>query len=300
MKKGKYFLLVLVIFLCSWTVPQINSSNIKFNSIRDIDKSLASPPYYILKELDNSWNGIYLNQAYIKPFLGSCDTKNVSNCVEYTYLALYKVFNKDVSYRNILAVTYWGELALFGRSNNKLKMASYEAFFRNFFDKQGGGCRFNHDETTPLFDCRYDNIIDWLSTSQHWRDAAVLTQDGQYIRINLSRLLGLPVEDIKSKTVLGFKGFDKDPFNNMIFNLTLWRSGQGSDVPSIWGNTKIQAGSTTYLPTKPKEDKGHIIVHYYTDRKATVGDDVPEMPSCTLVSVITTVDGRISGLGTCK
>lgn len=300
MKKPRYLLLLLVLVLCSWTFPAVNSSQVSFTYIRDIDRDLPPPSDYTLANFNYAWHGIYLNQAYIKPFLGACDNKHVNNCVEYTYLAAYQAFNHDLSYRNILAITYWGELAIFGRSNKKLKMASYEALFRNFFDSQGGGCRFNHDDKQPYFDCRYDNIITWLSTSQHWRDAAVISSDGEYIRVNLTRLFGLPVDDIRGKTIRGFRGFDKDPFNNMISNITLWRNGQGSDVPSTWGNTKIDAGATTYLAKKPGEDKGHIIVHYYTDRKATIGDDVPEMPSCTLVSVITTVDGRISGLGTCN
>ena len=300
MKYRKYLLLSMVFVLCSWTTPSVNSSRIRFNTLRDIDRNLPPPSDYTIAKLQYAWHGLYLNQAYIEPFLGPCDSKHVDNCVQYTYLATYQAFEQDISYRDILAITYWGELAIFGRSSRKLKMISYEALFRNFFDSQGGGCRFNHDDVDPVFDCRYDNMIEWLSTSQHWRDAAIKSADGLYIRINLERLLGLSVDDIHKSTVKGFRGFDRDPFRKMIENIAIWRNGQGSDVPSTWGNTKIDAGATSYIAAKPREDKGHLIVHYYDDRSATLGNDVPEMPSCTLVSIITTVDGRIPGLGTCN
>lgn len=300
MKRSKYLLLVVMLVLCSSTSPTVNSSAVQFKYLTDIDRNLPPPSSEVLHELQSSWHDIYLNQAYIEPFLGPCDTKHVESCVEYTYLAAYQAFHSYISYREVLAITYWGELAIFGRSGKKLKMTSYEALFRNFFDSQSGGCRFNHDDKNPSFDCRYDNLIQWLSTSQHWRDAAVKSQDGKYIRVNLERLFGLPVDDINAKTVRGFRGFDHDPFSNMIKNINIWRNGQGSDVPSTWGNTRINSGATSYIALKPEEDKGHIIIHYYTDRTATIGDDVPEPPACTLVSVITTVDGRIPGLSTCN
>lgn len=300
MRKFKWLLPLLALLICSWTSPYIDSSEVRFSSILDINRKTPVPTGTVLDDFNEAWHGIYLNQAYIKPFLGECDSKHISNCVQYTYLAAYKAFGDKMDYRDVLSITYWGELAIFGHSSKKLKMASYEAFFRNFFDKQGGGCRFNHDDSYPVFDCRYDNLIAWLSTSQHWRDAAVRSQDGEYIRVNLYRLFGLPYDDISKKTLRGFLGFDKEPFDLMFKNITTWRNGQGSDVPSTWGNTKIAAGATTYTHEKPSEDKGHIIVHYYTDRKATLGLDMPEIPSCTLVSIITTVDGRIPGLGTCS
>ena len=276
------------------------SSSVSFKTLPDIDQNTAIPDYWTMADLNSAWHGIYLSQAYIKPFLGPCDSKHVDNCVQYSYLALYKSFKSNVSYRTILAITYWGELAIFGHSGKKLKMTSYEALFRNFFDAQGGGCRYNHDNSNPSFYCRYSNLISWLSTSQHWRDAAVISQDGQYIRVNLQRLLGIPVEEIGTKTLRGYMGFDKDPFVNMVKNIELWRNGQGSDVPSTWGNTRLEPQATTYIHAHPGEDKGHILVHYYTDRRATIGTDMPEIPVCTLVSVITTVDGRLPGLATCQ
>lgn len=197
-----------------------------------------------------------------------CSSTNPRACVQQVYDTL-TTERGAMDNSDILAITFYGELGLF-TTQQGLKALAIEALVRSYYDTQSGACR-------PA--C--DHIVDYLTNSQHWRDS--IRNDV----VNMTRLLG------KDDAYLKYK----DMLQNAIDLHPEWLTGQGYGLPSMWGNIRLDAGDTTY----PTGDGvlGALVVHYYSDRSATFGDDVPAIPDCTLAAVIIDVTGRFK-VGTCS
>jgi hypothetical protein len=257
----------------------------------------------------------------------------VTNAV--THKGIERLLNKraespyiytDYRITSVLAVTYFGELADFGFINQ----TAHEALARNFFNYPIGGCPY--DNTTGVYNCTYDNMIVWLSDLQAWIDAAAVdnTHDQPLIRINLKVLTGVLSDEIgvlpdeisnrrgymKYMSSIGEIIFNPNNLINPINPSTGWRTGQGPDVASRWGNKVIATSDTIY--SLGDEDKAAIVIHLYTYSSITLqtyGSDViygdePENgetrsggtqlspPYCTYVALIVTSQGGF-GVGTC-
>lgn len=255
----------------------------------------------------------------LNAFLGTCDRLHPEICVEYSYLVFFSIFadSKSVvsptndnqrlpTIRDILAITFLDELSPY--AYQQLNEIAYQALGRSFFDPESGGCRYRTLEND--FECSYSNIIAWLFTTQHWRDAVIMEDmdgDGQFeVRINLQRLVGVSRSNIARQSFnSGYLAWDRQPVDAIFANLDQWRTGQGPTVPSRWGNSVIDAGFTTYAA--PPGVIGYYLTHsyrysqrsFYTfnqnnrygdnrDTESGVPDGIILTPICTLVSAITT------------
>lgn len=258
------------------------------NSFEEIFYTSMSPPMSHTDAII-SFEG---DSVYMASILGPCDADNTSNCAQYTYTALYsQMANVDVqlSLFDILAITYYGELSHFHLSGNSDDaMASYEAITRSFFDKQSGACLYE-----GTYFCAYPYLIRWLSTMQHWTDAAV--QEDDVIRINTYRLLGLHYYDVPTTETLGYLGYDRRLYTNIDQNIALWHTGQGYDVPSSWGNTTITTSEE--LRRFQNNDEIITIATFYIYDGITLvneSDSSYGEPNCILLAVITTLEGRLA------
>ncbi|MDX1990988.1 MAG: hypothetical protein SF029_01280 [bacterium] len=289
------------------------------------DIPLPHPPNAVWIAFQSAREETTGDDVFLDAFLGECNASSTRNCVEYSYLVFYEIFSEQKgipTIQDMLAITYYGELSPFNRGGSTLKDTAHEALARAFFDSQSGACRFSTVSNT--FDCTYTNIISWLDTTQLWRDATVM-EEADTVRVNHLSLTGVQRELIGDTSITqGYLGFDGD-VKNIIFNSTnlqIWRTGQGNDVPSTWGNQVIPAGTTSYTHSTPDENKGHIIIHtwFYNSRILTTyntdivyGDNreqpqseisVPvgttlTPPDCTIVAIITTTEDRLDSLSSC-
>ena len=174
-----------------------------------------------------------------------CSAQAPYECARYALLALdvrlnrRELFDDTISWLDILAITYWGEFhtisyaaddraGYVGRRSPKSRAA--EALLRNFFDRQTGACRY----VEPRFDCELDYLVRWTSHFQHWIDSVTmrLSDKGVWIiRVNTARLTGITANDTRPG---GFKSY-----TGWLYTASqrdLFRTGQGPNVPSVWGN----------------------------------------------------------------
>ena len=207
------------------------------------DIAVPFPPFDKQELYDNSSaveeHGIIQYDA----FLGICDPNNPIICAEYVYLAFLDIFTQRKaiatvqdpsqglpSIRDVLAITYRGELADFDAFG---KLIAYEALGRNFFDQQTGACRYR--ETLQVYDCSYEQMIEWIGTMQLWRDSVVMVGQDQ-VAVNLSALAAIDLELVgnpQDASNRGYFGYDAGPPDTIFENLPIWRGGQGHAVPSI-------------------------------------------------------------------
>lgn len=124
-----------------------------------------------------------------------------------------------------------------------------EAFVRNFTDAQAGGC------------CTYARLIDWLAGMQGWYGATLFTE----------LVPGEPLSQVLKRT-----GYDSD-----------WLSGQGPDVPSVWGVQCRRPGTTSL------ERRWSYLVHTYDDGYTFNGDVRPGGPTHTYETFIGTMSERV-------
>jgi hypothetical protein len=274
-------------------------------------------------------------------YFGICGGEStVLNCAQYTYSAFYALFEhytgKAPTIWDVLSSVYFNELGLY-QFNSARSDAALQALARSFFSgvQNSGGCRFNNDQ----FDCSYLNMIEWLSTTAwnlHTCYPALDTNPNTcpsstgLMYTNLLRTLGFTdaslVVDIfnsppnpgpqfdtttfHESVQLGFGMFAYDRHVRQISqNITSWRTGPGSQIPSKWGNIQLSPGTTSYPETDNPWRRFPIIQHNHRDpnngetfttldANNRYGDDLGEIGAtqtldsyCTTVTVITDVTG---------
>ncbi len=307
----------------STTIPD-NANTLLFTSIVSPPASHLARASRLLRNASTST----LNRVSLSRNLyGACNSSHKSVCAKYSYLMFYGFFveytGRAPSLWDLFSAVYNGELGTYQGSQTSL-----QAFVRNFFDLQSGGCRYGGGG----YSCTYDQLVGWLATSQFWIDR--VKPSGTQMIVNV---LGLTGEDIPGQTwndIRRIKPVDTQRLHNRIRtggmfnydvkikdaimgNLTTWRSGQSPNHPSAWGNTVLPAGSTTYPAFNRNEQYDLVITHVFSNGKTTMGfntntnttwgDDANERvvglpltpPHCTYISVITTTEGRLGNLSAC-
>ncbi|MBP6298302.1 MAG: hypothetical protein KA401_03065 [Anaerolineae bacterium] len=250
---------------------------------------------------------------------GVCDSSNRLACAKYAYLAFFGFFmeytGNPPSVWDLLSVTFHGELPDWGED-----LVAAEALARNFLDGTAGGCKY----VTSTYDCSYSNIVMWMSTMQYWlldppRGYVGPTQ----VTVDLFTLLGIdrgvihqldqrrlegPISTEDFHAAINIGGmFDYDGFMRISMNNHIsWRTGQGPDVPSVWGNQVLTLGSTIYTGLSPTEHFQPLIRHIFTKTGSPRVYGITAYPNpnttppqgyaldCTLLSIITTTQGRIT------
>src|SRR5690606_7364229 len=97
---------------------------------------------------------------------------------------------------------------------------------------------------------------------------------------------------------------------NLPINLDVWRTGQGPDVPSKWGNQIVNPPGTNNLTDftsyNPTEHKLFAFTHKFSQKPQVVEihpntNNYTNDPQiiCTHIAVITTNDGGINPRNTC-
>ncbi len=327
---------------CGTDVPTSpDSISIPDNADTLLFTSIVSPPVSHLataNRLLQNANTSTLNRVSLSQDLyGVCNSSQKPLCAKYSYLMFYAFFveytGNPPSLWDLFSAVYNGELGTYQGSQTSL-----QAFVRNFFDLQSGGCRFGGGGYT----CTYDQLVEWLATSQFWIDRVKPSGTGTQMIVNV---LGLTGEDIpegtwddtrENKPVStsdlhrdisrgGMFNYDVKVRDAIIGNVTTWRSGQSPNHPSAWGNTVLPAGSTTYPAFNAAEQYDLVITHVFSNGQTTSafntntntvwgdgrgvinpqGVEEPTLPipltlpRCTYISVITTTEGRLANLSAC-
>jgi hypothetical protein len=323
-----------VIFPTPTIAPPIDYSNISAG-IFDISE-LNTPPIdsSIMLSLSNQIGNIYQNGGdfrqvfHTSGYYGDCNSSNQINCAKYTYATFY-AFLQVFTYRpptfwDVLSAAYHLELGVVG--SNPI---AFEAFARNFFDSQSGGCRFNQAANT--FNCSYSNFVTWLAQTD-WINATALDNGLAYTNLQRSigdgngELIGLYTAtnpstynvgsfrgaiDSGSRFNVGIFAHDRSLLDQISQNLNVWRTGQSTNYPSIWGNMILTPPGTTVYPTAIpiQQIKFQRISHFFSINGQLIeqfngqntiqrGNDTYQ-PYCTHWFVISTSSGRLPSLSNC-
>lgn len=249
------------------------------------------------------------------------------NCVRYAYATFYAFFEvytgNPPTIWDWLSATFTGELATWRNSYEE----PLEALARNFLDLQTGACRY--DVTDEGYLCTYEQYISWSTGIEFWY-RYIVNEEQQKVRVRLEKILGLevafikevllripkPVDAVTMHKAIEVRGlYDYDGFiregtenitNGLPSNLTTWRSGQGPDVPSTWGNTVLETGTTHWTPTS--EHYVPLIVHIFPNNTGASISSPPNTTTtrdgqnvvCTYLAVVTTTEGRLQNLSSCS
>lgn len=190
-------------------------------------------------------------------FLGDCDSQKRAACALYAYTGLVLAWERAPTQVELMAITYRGELALYGEDN----LIAWQALARGFHDVQSG---------YP------SGLVRWLAGSQHWIDS-VITRRGM-VTVNVARL---------TRGYEAYIGMAAAALAN-----DEWRDGQGVGVPSVFGNFAIAPGSTTFTHDGVFAS---VITHYHEGGGYTFNDDIGDgLIVCSLVSAITDTAHRFS------
>lgn len=286
-------------------------------------------------------NGDYPDVVTVNQIPGLlCDSRGVAisrtACSSYAYMAFYQLYESITGQPpriwDLLALVYNLELSNFSSPAATSSLVfgtgwsldpgelpqdiAFEALARNFFDGQAGACRYNAE--TNNYDCNYQNVVNWLGTIQAIYSRAIPINNNSQVSIRIVAMLGFPTSstDFEGLFVAAAKGnpnfrilippvgmfmYETDVRDSIGDQLMTWRSGQGGDRPSAWGNQVLTNGETTYVPPPPVslgEMPMHVIIHrhYSGGRNSyTFGTNTEPLTDidCTYAAFVTTSDGRV-------
>jgi hypothetical protein len=205
---------------------------------------------------------------------------------------------------------------------------------RNFLDRQSGGCRY--ETVISSYVCIYDWMMDWTETIEFLYRYASNVNGTNDVSVQLTKVIGIdqekllarlqelsspisPIklaEEFKTSGMFSYDGFILSGQESTVTegippNLGTWRTGQGPNVPSTWGNTVLSPpGTTTWSGLIDGKHFVPLIIHQFSNGKTTVSPppntqttlvDDPTVPlTCTYVAVVTTSDARLANLSSCK
>lgn len=248
-------------------------------------------------------------------------------CGAYAYAAVYHLISSYTGQPpkmwDLLSIVYNEELSTFSDPSAASHMlvsgpygwppgqpssyqdVAFQALARNYFDSTQGACRFV--AASNSYDCSYNNIINWLSVIHGVYNEVNPLNNNTQASVEVGTLFGFSdsigfrklVEELirnnpdfhsRMPNSNGMFRYDDDIRKSINANLSIWRTGQGPDVPSNWGNQKLTTGTTTFALSS--EEPLGLIVHVYGDKSTSYGTSLRTPgPNCTYIGAITTSAG---------
>lgn len=255
-----------------------------------------------------------------RSFYGTCNSSNRENCSRYAYATFYAFFEvytgRSPTIGEWLAASYARELGTWGSGYGNVPV---QALTRNFFTSPRGGCTYAAQDNQYV--CEYENIILWTADIQFWIDT-VVNEGTDLVRVNISRMIGFDFSRIEELLVnaekpvsveqlvslggeIGMFAYDIFIQDPILDNLGIWRTGQGQDVPSTWGNSVVETGLTSKPAIYDSDEHfAPLVVHLFSSgtTRGWPNETVNfngQTVNCSYFAVITTTQGRLTNLSTC-
>jgi hypothetical protein len=264
------------------------------------------------------------------------DNPSRIGCSSYAYMAFYQLYESITGQApkiwDLLTLVYNLELNAFSSpsatpsivfgtgwslSNGQLPQdIAFEALARNFFDFQSGACRYSTQ--TSNYNCSYENVVTWLGTIHSVYSRALPINNNAQVTIEIVEILGFPTSNDVFETdfvVAALTAPTDANYRSQIPNIGMflyeravrlaidsqlisWRTGQGGNLPSNWGNQVLADAATTYSPpVSLNEIPMYILIHQHSSSSPpyTYGANVAPIAdiSCTYAALVITSDGNV-------
>jgi hypothetical protein len=260
-------------------------------------------------------------------------------CSSYAYMAFYQLYESITGQApkvwDLLTLVYNLELNTFSSpsatqsvqfgtgwslsSGQLYQDIAFEALARNFFDFQSGACRYSAQSDT--YNCNYQNVVTWLGTIHSVYNRAVPINNSAQVTIKIVEILGFDTDSPDFETIfvdaavfastdtnyrsqilnVGMFKYETDVLLAIDRQLVSWRTGQGGNLPSNWGNVTLTVAATAYAPPPSvplSEIPMYVIIHQHSASSPayTYGTNIAPSSDivCTYVALVITSDGNVS------